>query len=357
MSTATPVPRRPREEFRRGWLAVRARSLRWRVTLALLASLAIHLATLAGLAILQVEHIERSESLPLAVRIAPLAPVAAPEAEAVAARPKRKSMPLPEAGTAEPPAPLPAEPVAPSETTAAADEAQARAEPAKPEPAVSGVPAEPPIAFPERIELEFDIAKSANEAPVGRVVHRFERDGARYVIQSVSVAVGITALFATGRYVQESRGMLTPQGLQPEQFVVRRGRAERTESAAFDWASSRATLSAGGAIREWILEAGAQDQLSYLHQLSFLIADPSLPAVRVTNGRRFYNAKIEILGWETVATGLGPISALQVRSQHEGESRIDFWLAPDYGNLPVKVRVRDQRGEEIEQVLTAMKVR
>lgn len=310
----------------------------------------------------EIEHIERSESQPLAARIAPLAPLAAPGAEAAPARPKRKSKPkpLPEAASAALPAPLPAEPVAaappPAETTAAADAAQPRAEPAQPDPAVSARPAEPPIAFPERIELEFDIAKNADEAPMGRVTHRFERDGARYVIHSVSAAAGIAALFATGRYVQESRGILTAQGLQPEQFVVRRGRAERTESAAFDWASSRATLSAGGATKEWTLQAGAQDQLSYLHQLSFLIADPSLPAVTVTNGRRFFRASIEILGWETVATGLGPIKALQVRSQLEGESRIDFWLAPDYGNLPVKLRVRNQRGEEFEQVLTALKV-
>lgn len=340
---------------------MRARSPRWRFTLALLASLALHLATLAALSTPEIAHVERSESQPLAARIAPLAPVAAPEAKAAPARPKRKPKPrpLPEAATAALPAPMPAEPVVaapPAEMPVAAAEPQARAEPAQVEPAVSARPAEPPISFPERIELEFDIAKNADEAPMGRVTHRFERDGARYVIHSVSAAAGLAALFATGRYVQESRGTLTPQGLQPEQFVVRRGRTERTESAAFDWASSRATLSAGGATKEWTLQAGAQDQLSYLHQLSFLIADPSLPTVTVTNGRRFFKARIEIMGWETVATGLGPVRALQVRSQLEGESRIDFWLAPDYGNLPVKLRVRNQRGEEFEQVLTALKV-
>lgn len=350
---------------------------RWRVTLALLASLAIHLATLAGLTMREIEHIERSESPPLAARIAPLAPVAGAEPAAAAARPKRKAKhkPLPEAATAALPppilaetatAPLPppvlAEPAAapaalPAEATAPTDEAQARAEPVEPEPAVSGRSAEPPIAFPERIELAFDIAKNANEATLARVVHSFERDGARYVIRSESAAVGIATLFATGRYVQESRGIVTPKGLQPEQFVVRRGRAERTESAAFDWASSRATVSAGGATKEWILQAGAQDQLSYLHQLSFLIADPLHLTVMITNGRRFYSAKIEIMGSEIVATGLGPVNALQVRCQLEGQSRIDAWLAPDYGNLPVKLRVRDHRGDEFEQVLTAMKVK
>jgi len=338
---------------------VRVPSQRSRVMLAVLVSSAIHVAMLTALAIVDVEYIELDESPPLAARLAPLAPVAATATKAPV-RPKRKPRPAPEAA-AVPPAPSSTDAVTPgpppAETTAPADEVQARAEPRVPEPVASEPPAGPPIAFPERMELEFDIARNANEAPLGRVAHRFERDGARYSIRSVTSAAGIAKLFTSGRYVQESRGLLTPQGFQPEQFVVRRGRTERTDSADFDWAGSRAMLSAGGATKESPLPAGAQDQLSYLHQLSFLISDPSLPAVSVTNGRRFYRVKLEILGWETVAIGLGSTSALHVRSQFEGESRIDYWLAPDYANLPVKVRVRDKRGEEFEQVLTSIKVK
>lgn len=345
-------------------------SLRSRFALALLVSLAIHVVTLAGLTV-RIEHVERYENPPLAVRFLPLAPTAAPEAKVAPAPPKRKSKSLSKADTAAPPpvplpteavapAPLPAESVASARspgTAAAGDRAQARTERAAPESSANERFVEPPVVFPERIELEFDIAKNDKEGTVGRIVHRFERDGSHYVIRSVSTAAGIAALFATGRYVQESRGILTPQGLQPEQFVVRRGRVERSESAAFDWATSRATVSADGTVREWALEAGAQDQLSYLHQLSFLIADSPLPTMMVTNGRRFYSARTEIVGRETVATGLGPINALRVRSELEGKSRMDVWLAPDYGNLPIKVRFRDQRGEELEQVLTAMKVK
>ncbi|HUN67386.1 MAG TPA: DUF3108 domain-containing protein [Burkholderiales bacterium] len=345
-------------------------SLHRRVTLALLVSLAIHLATLAGLN-LRFEHLELSETSPLAVRILPLAPLAEPETRTAPARLKRALKPLPKAVAAAPaPAPMPSEPMAPApspaestasapavESAAPAGPIQARAAPATPETGVSGRAGEPPVAFPERIELQFDIAKNDKEGTVGRIVHRFEREGTHYAIQSVSTAAGIAALFATGRYVQESRGILTPQGLQPEQFVVRRGRVERSESAAFDWAASRATVSADGNVKEWSLEEGAQDQLSYLHQLSFLIADAPLPTVMVTNGRRFYSVKIEILGNETVATGLGPVNTLRVRGQLEGKSRIDVWLAPDYGNLPVKVRIRDHRGDELEQVLTAMRIK
>jgi hypothetical protein len=377
VSPEAPAPRIAPEEARRGWLAWRALTVRRRFLAALAASLAAHLALLSGIGIPEIEHVERSEGPPIAARIAPLAPpAAAPEAAkppapapAKAAKPRAKRAPKaapapglalpgePQAPQALPPAPYAEAPdMARAETGVGREDAPAQAaEPAAPAPQPAEVPAAEAIAFPERIELEFDVAKSADHAPVGRVVHRFERDGARYLIQSVTAAAGIAVLFVAARYVQESRGTLTAQGLRPEQFAVRRGRNERTESAAFDWANARATVTAGGASREWPLQPGAQDQLSFLHQISFLMPSPP-PVLMVTNGRRFFNASLEVVGRDTVATGLGPVSALQVRSQLEGESRIEVWIAPDYGNLPVKLRVRDRRGEEFEQVLAAMKV-
>jgi hypothetical protein len=357
VSPEAPAPRIAPAEAGRGWLAARALTVRRRFVVALVASLAAHLALLSGIGLPEIEHVERSEGPPIAARIAPLAPpAAAPEAAkppapapATAAKPRAKraskAAPAPRlALPSEPQAPLAVPPASSAEAPDApraeagpgGDDAPAQAaEPAPPEPQPAEEPAAEAIAFPARIELEFDVAKSADHAPVGRVVHRFERDGARYV--------------------QESRGTLTAQGLRPEQFAVRRGRNERTESAAFDWAAARATVTAGGASREWPLQPGAQDQLSLLHQLSFLMPSPP-NALMVTNGRRFYIASLEVVGIETVATGLGPVSALQIRSQLEGESRIEVWIAPDYGNLPVKLRVRDRRGEEFEQVLAAMKV-
>jgi hypothetical protein len=377
VSPEAPAPRIAPAEAGRGWLAARALTVRRRFVVALVASLAAHLALLSGIGLPEIEHVERSEGPPIAARIAPLAPpAAAPEAaKPPAPAPAKAAKPRAKRASKAAPAPrlaLPSEPQAPLAVPPASSAEAPDAAPAEPGPGRVDAPAQPAqrappdpqpaeapdaeaIAFPARIELEFDVAKSADHAPVGRVVHRFERDGARYLIQSVTAAAGIAVLFVAARYVQESRGTLTAQGLRPEQFAVRRGRNERTESAAFDWAAARATVTAGGASREWPLQPGAQDQLSLLHQLSFLMPSPP-NALMVTNGRRFYIASLEVVGIETVATGLGPVSALQIRSQLEGESRIEVWIAPDYGNLPVKLRVRDRRGEEFEQVLAAMKV-
>ncbi len=310
----------------------------------------------------EIFHAEKAEGPPLRARIAPLKPVAAAEAVAPAAKPRAKPAPkLPRGAEAT----LPPEPVRPaqSETAPPAQETPppppvdvAKPEPAPPAPEPAG--ADAPIAFPERIDLEFNLTSGPNGAPVGRVVHSFEREGERYLIRSTTEATGLGALFASGKFVQESRGVITASGLRPERFVIQRGRAGRNETATFDWGTSKATLTAGGNTREWELRPGSQDLLSFMHQLSFIVGEPKPPAVWVTTARRFDTVRIEVLGKAMVDTDLGPISTLHFRNQSNDEGlRFEVWLAPDYGNLPVKIRLRDRRGEEAEQVLATMKVR
>ena len=65
-----------------------------------------------------------------------------------------------------------------------------------------------------------------------------------------------------------------------------------------------------------------------------------------------------MVGKEMFETDLGPIGAVHFRnSSGDGGFRFEVWLAPDYGNLPVKIRLRDNRGEDAEQVLANMKIR
>lgn len=339
----------------------RARAMR--LALALLASVAAHLALLWAVAMPELGDEPSAERVPLSARIVSIelpAPAPAPAARKPApAKPAVKrvaaakpSPPRPES----PPAAdaLPPAPEAPKAVAKDMDEApkQVAEAPPSPPPAPEAAPA---IPFPARIYLEYDLSRGVDQAPIGRVVHRFERDGTRYLIQSETKATGIAVLFVTGRYVQESRGTLSATGLQPEHFTVRRGRAERTESADFDWPSARATIVADGSSRGWTLRAGAQDQLSMLHQMSLLLGAPPA-SILVTNGRRFFDMSVEILGNDPVETGMGMVRAVRVRGQREGEFSMDVWFAPDYGNLPVKVRMRDRRGEEMEQVLAEMKV-
>lgn len=214
-------------------------------------------------------------------------------------------------------------------------------------------------AFPAKLELEYSIREAGDDdaTVLGWMVHRFERDGDRYRIRSSIDAVGVVSLFVKGRYVQQSEGRLTAAGLRPERFMVRRGRRERVERARFDWPALRATLTGEQGSREWVLEAGAQDQLSLVHQIAYLLDQQALPRILVTNGRRFETARIEIVGRETVNTGLGPMETVRIRADLERGAGFEIWLAPDFGHLAVRLRLRDKRGREADQLLANMKVK
>lgn len=330
--------------------------------LALLASIIAHALLLAGFSLPEFESAEDHVSTPLVARIAPLAVSEAPAKPRPLPKPRARKRATAQLASENPiattvssvePAPEPAG-ISADASTSGGETPQASSAPVALSAAAKPPPVES-IPFPSRILLEFDVAKGPDQAPMGRVTHYFERDGTHYLIRSVTKATGLAALFVTGRYVQESRGTLSAVGLRPEHFSVRRGRVEKVESTDFDWSSARATVSADGHSHSWNLRPGAQDQLSVLHQMSLMI--DALPVgMMVTNGRRFFDMNIEIVGRDWVTTGIGLVPAVHLRGQREGGLRLDVWLAPKYGNLPVKVRFQDRRGEEFEQVLAEMKV-
>jgi hypothetical protein len=41
------------------------------------------------------------------------------------------------------------------------------------------------------------------------------------------------------------------------------------------------------------------------------------------------------------------------RRAPEGSAAVDVWLAPGLGQLPVKLRMKNRKGDVVEQVLTA----
>jgi hypothetical protein len=56
-------------------------------------------------------------------------------------------------------------------------------------------------------------------------------------------------------------------------------------------------------------------------------------------------ARFRVLGREDVATGAGTLSAWHLAElAAPGVARLDVWLAPDQGWLPVRVRVEDAGG-------------
>lgn len=212
-------------------------------------------------------------------------------------------------------------------------------------------------AFPRKIELEYSVLESEGQTVLGWMVYRFERDADRYRMRLAVDAIGVASFFVKGRYLQRSEGILTAKGFKPEHFMMRRGRRERTERADFNWHASRATLSDAKGSRVLALPAGAQDLLSVVYQIAYLMGEQENPStVIVTDGRRFHTAQLEVVGRETVQTDLGPMETIHIRSELKAGWNAQLWLAPDFGYLLARLRLRDKRGREAEQVLANIKV-
>ena len=317
----------------------RVKTLLWVLGL----SLAAHLALMLGPQI----------SLPVSLAPAPalearLSPPPPPPARLATPKPPRDAKPKPS-----PVKKLPAPPV----EAAPAPEVQphATASPAvEPEPAVPASPAaepEPPVPapppMPQRVTTRFTLFKGLNGMRVGRAEQVWKLDGERYTISSVAEASGLFSLFASGKFIQESRGEITPAGLKPSDYRVERGKggADKTDTAQFDWNAMTLTLASGGGKQTLKLPEGTQDLLSFMYQLAFAPPQSSVVKLPVTNGRKLDSYAYWVVE-EALETPMGVLNTLHLgKHREEGEKDTEVWLAADYHYLPVKISQIDKDGD------------
>lgn len=152
-----------------------------------------------------------------------------------------------------------------------------------------------------------------------------------------------------------SQGGFDRAGLAPTRFTVSsRGRAP--QAANFQRAAGKITYSANTAERA--LPAGAQDRLSWLVQLSAVVAaDPARHAkagariaLPVSGTRGDLGVwDFEVLGLQPVDTPFGRVEALALRrgERHAFDTRGEVWLDAQRHHLPVQVRLStiDGRGQ------------
>lgn len=181
----------------------------------------------------------------------------------------------------------------------------------------------------------------------GAAVIAFKRDGGRYAMSSKMEAIG---LFSE----QESRGIVTNGTLRPAHY--REARSRRGEaSATIDWSAQRVRFSDG---TEVPAPASLQDRLSLLVQLaSALRARPTLETMvfEVASAKHVKSYRFKRRGVETLELPGGLVEALRFERIDDLDDRLDVWLAPSRCSLPVRVRLRDHRGTDIDQRLRELR--
>jgi len=203
-------------------------------------------------------------------------------------------------------------------------------------------------------KIQYNVIRGEQNFVIGRTTHAWTHDQESYSMETVIETSGLIGLLKPFRMVQRSEGRIGPHGLQPEQFTVERD-GKLKERADFDWSTARVVLVAGERRREFSLAEGDQDVLSLMHHLSLQPEGPMRAELLVVTGKSAVRSVIENLGIEEIEVPAGRVSAYHLGSSgHRGELKIDIWLARDYANLPVRLKITDKSGDVLDQVATGV---
>ncbi|MDZ7594284.1 MAG: DUF3108 domain-containing protein [Thiobacillus sp.] len=317
----------------------------------------LHLGLLGGLGWQLPQVRVPLEPPPIEARLLPPPPKPAPVLPVAVAKPKL-APPLPRpAPPPEPPADAAMAEVDEVVAGAVAPEAapQTESRQAEPEPAAAEPVAEvvwPPLnPLPPRLDLRFQVRYGLARGEQALV---WVNEGESYTLTSVAGATGLAGMFYRGRFVQTSRGRITPRGLVPEEFWDQRG--DKRSSARFDSANHTLTLTpVEGAPRHFAYQGDVQDALSLFFQFALTAPPPAGPLrYTVFNGKKLRDYRYEVRGEETLETELGALRTLHVARTADGDGQFDIWLAIDRHYLPVRVLRSDDNGNEMELVLLSI---
>jgi hypothetical protein len=146
-----------------------------------------------------------------------------------------------------------------------------------------------------------------------------------------------------------SKGDLTDGGLQPLRF----GDKPRGAELATHFQREKGIISFSANNPDVPLQTGAQDKLSAILQLSAIVAgEPArygsgtAIAFQAADAHRaeLWNFKVGAL--EPLDLPGGLVSALKLSKEPtvEFDQRIEVWLAPELGYLPVRIRITEANG-------------
>ena len=205
--------------------------------------------------------------------------------------------------------------------------------------------------LPQRVTIVFDVNRGNFSLGTGTEV--LETNGSSYSIVSQTHPTGIAALIPKAKIRRESRGMITSQGLRPQQFLDQRGKDEPA-IAKFDWKNKLITYEREGNAQSEALPNIAYDRLCIAYNFVFHQPQGKEFQFSMTDGKRLSEYRYLMVGREIVNTPMGKMQTIHWTKQREKETDrgADLWLATDRNFLPVRIVFTDKDGSRYEQVAT-----
>lgn len=178
---------------------------------------------------------------------------------------------------------------------------------------------------------------------VAKVKRRFSRsDNGAYRYRSEANTTGLIALFRDDRIVEESRGHINGNDIQPEFYKYSRtgSKKARDVSIDFNWDKNQVTNRVDGDAWKMEVEPGILDKLLYQFIIMRDLKENKSPlAYTVADGGKVKTYHFESLGREVIHTPLGDMETIKLGRHKSGSKReLIIWCAPDLHYLPVKVK-------------------
>ncbi|RZI93526.1 MAG: DUF3108 domain-containing protein [Variovorax sp.] len=201
------------------------------------------------------------------------------------------------------------------------------------------------LRVPGSVRLKYDVVGQQGASPMQGVYGEVDwlQDGNAY---DARLSLGI--LFRTLR-TQHSRGVVGPTGIEPERFSDTR----KTEVAShFVRAEGKVVFSNN--TPSVPLLAGAQDRLSVVMQLGAMLAGDaarfpvgSTIAIQTVGPRDADIWTFNVGEEETLDLLYGPMNARKLtrNPRREFDDKVELWLAPELGYLPVRIKLTQPNGD------------
>lgn len=247
----------------------------------------------------------------------------------------------------------PAAPV-PAPKLATADAAPAAADPG-PAPVVHTI-RRYKVEVPPPAELSYDVARTDADGTQwsGEALLSWKPQQQDYQLR---VEIGIRIVFTrVNLLVLTSEGYLGNTGLAPVKMTEKR-RGRSLTATHFDWPGNKVTFSASQ--NHYALLPGAQDKATVPLQLAAIArGDRSQLSgdidIFVGEDRWGSVYTFHVVGPEEIDTPIGRLQTVRVaRPPKEGsyKTRLDIWLAPAHGWLPVQIRSSEANGAVTTQTV------
>ncbi len=189
--------------------------------------------------------------------------------------------------------------------------------------------AKPAPSFPTKIYARYRTTVLGISLDVYR---QWQMQGGRYSIVDSASLFGVKASMT-------SQGLITDRGLEPEDFKILWDTSIH-RFAIFNRDSMIMTYGRPSNPKKISFTSNIQDISSLAFQMALAYGGQSQD-IEVTAGTSIYSIRLALVGEEQLRLPVGVVRTLHIQGHSLGDvaATADIWIAPDYRNMPVKIKV------------------